>query len=97
MRNRSAAFYRSGVTSGISVFMETKPLYRAPATLGGVGDSDPDVTTPVLCWLFPGWSNPSKSPQHHIFHRGSCMGTLECRTPECQVPDRGHVLDDRSV
>lgn len=49
IRNRSASSCRSGVTSGISVFVERKPLCRAPATLGGVGDSDPDVGTPVLC------------------------------------------------
>lgn len=64
------------MTSGVSVFMERKPLHVAPATrdLGGDGDGDPDMGTLVLCWwhsLAPvqplsGMVKPLISPVPHL-------------------------------
>lgn len=92
IRNRSASSYRSRMTSGISVFMERKPLRVATATrdLGGGGDGEPSCGHPrfcaggtawPLCSLFPGWSNRS-SPHCTICQwgrltQGSRVGTLE--------------------
>lgn len=102
IRNRSASSYRSGVTAGISVFMERKTPCKAPATLGGVGDSDSDVFCSVLA--AQALSRMVQTP--HLPNttfvtregsQGSPMGTLECSTQECHVPNRWHVLGDRWI
>lgn len=93
IRNRSAPSYRSGVTSGIreNPCVELLPPWVVL------------VTIPVLCWqcrLFPGWSGKTITNTTFVTREGSqssCMGTWGCRTQECHVPNRWHVLGDRQI